>query len=368
MIALLAPHHRELAERVREAIAPFDLTAAPDRAEVMRALSEMGALGQLVPSAFGGERVRIEIGALCAIRYELAYRNPAADAIFAAEAYGSHPLIEFAEERLQQTLLPRVVRGAVTFGFALAETGRGDPNAIATTAERDRDAYVLRGAKSLFVNGAHATHFTVFARTGSGERSLTAFIVPATTAGLRLSPRDGLPDQPVVDLVFDGCRVSLAQRLGAEGDGRKIALHTLDFFRCTDAAAAVGLAQRAQEAAVEYSYARLHTGASFEVLGPLHALLAESTSEIQAAALLVQRGAQAHDARRGGTEEGAAAKLFALETAARVVSRTVQVHGDSGLSVGTVAERLYRSMRGPRNEDPAELHRAIISRFFAPAR
>ena len=367
MIGLLAPHHRDLAERVREEIAPFDLTVSADRGEVMRALAEMGALGQLVPAAFGGERPQVELAPLCAIRYELAYRNPAIDAIFAAEAYGSHPLVEHAEERLQQTLLPRVVRGAVTFGFALAETGRGDPTAIATTATRERDQYVIRGTKSLFVNGAHATHFAVFARTGTGERALSAFVVPANMPGMKLAPRDSLSDHPFVDLVFDGCRVPVENRLGPEGEGRKIALATLDFFRCTDAAASLGIAQRAQEAAIEYSYARVHRGAPFDALGPLHALLAENAAELQAAALLVQRGSQRNDGHGRGVAEGALAKLFAASTATRIVGRAVQIQGDAGLQVGTISERRYRALHRPRNEDPAELHRAVIAHYFAPA-
>jgi acyl-CoA dehydrogenase len=179
---------------------------------------------------------------------------------------------------------------------------------------------------------------------------------------LELEAREALFELPLVDVHFRGCRVSASCRLGAEGAGREIALSSLALFRVTDAAGAVGLASRAQEAAIEHAYARLHADARLDALGPQHALLAEIRAELFAAAALVNRATQEPH------REGALAKLFATQAATRIVSRLAQLQSANGLEAGTVSERLQRAIRAPRNEDPAELYRAVLAPMLAPTR
>lgn len=365
-MAYLTHEQQALAQRIREACSALE-PGQPGTAlaDLHRALAEMGAYPLLLPHAFGGAHHQVDFRGLCAVREELAYRNPALDALFAIQGLATHPLLHHGEERLQQTLLPRVARGAALFAFALTEAEAGsDPSAISTRAQRDGESYVLTGQKRFVTGASLATHFTVFARTGEGKAGISAFIVPAETPGLHVSNLSLLGDHPIADLALDQVRIPVSSRLGAEGEGLKLAFGGLDAFRPAVGASAVGLGRRALEAMVAHARDRKQFGAPLAHLGAVQAMLAESAAELDAARLLVYRAAEAIDSGQASVSyESSVAKLFATEAAGRVVDRCVQVHGAAGLLVGSVPERLYRAVRAARiYEGASEVHQGIIAR------
>lgn len=364
---LLEPKHLALAENVRQRAAALE--PAEDKpygdAALAAELARLGCYRHLVPANYGGADPAVEVRSICAIREELAYRHAAADAVFAVQGLGSHPLLLSASESQKRALLPRVAQGAALFAFALTEPDAGsDVAAISTSAEREGDQYVLHGTKRFISNAGIATHYTVFARTASGSRGLSAFVVNADAPGLRVSPLQMLSQHPIGDLTLERCRIPSAARLGAEGEGMKIALATLDVFRTTVGAAAVGMARRALDEAVAYAKRRHQFGAPLASFQGVQFLLAESAAEIDAARLLVHRAAAAKDSgAERVTFEAAVAKLFATEAAQRIIDRCLQVHGGIGLVKGNPLERLYRDIRALRiYEGASEVLKLVIAR------
>lgn len=362
----LNPEQTARAQRVREAITSLEPgqpgTSLP---ELHRVLAELGVYPLLLPHAFGGARDRVDFVGLCALREELAYRNPALDALCAVQGLATHPLLHRGEERLQQTLLPRVARGAALFAFALTEREAGsDPSGLSTRAERDGDGYVLTGEKRFVVAASVATHLTVFARTGEGKGGISAFVVPADAQGLRRTDLSMLGDHPISDLRLEAVRVPASARLGAEGEGLKLAFAALDAFRPAVGASAVGLGRRALEAMVAHARDRKQFGAPLANLGAVQRMLAESAAELDAARLLVFRAAEALDRGQATVSyESSVAKLYATEAAGRIVDRCVQVHGAAGLLQGSLPDRLYRAVRAARiYEGASEIHHGIIAR------
>jgi acyl-CoA dehydrogenase len=361
-------NHEQLAhaQRIHEAILALEPgqpgTSLP---ELHRTLTELGLYPLLLPHAFGGARDRVDFRGLCAVREELAYRNPALDALFAIQGLATHPLLHRGEERLQQTLLPRVARGAALFAFALTESEAGsDPAGLSTRAERDGERYVLTGQKRFVVGASIATHFTVFARTGEGKAGVSAFIVPSDAQGLHVSELAMLGDHPICDVRLDAVHLPRSARLGAEGEGLKLAFAALDAFRPAVGASAVGLGRRALEAMVLHAKTRHQFGAPLANLGAVQRMLAESACDLDAARLLVLRAAEALDSGQASVSyESSVAKLFATEAAVRIVDRCVQVHGAAGMVVGALPERLYRTVRAARiYEGASEVHHGIIAR------
>ena len=365
--SLLEPRHLELAGEMRRRAAVLEPSENKPYSDVALAVevARLDCYRHLVPASYGGADQAIEVRSICVVREELAYRNAAADALFAVQGLGSHPLLLAADEARKRVLLPRVAQGTALFAFALTEPDAGsDVAAISTSARRDGDDYLLDGTKRFISNAGIATHYTVFARTAPGPRGLSAFVVPAHAPGLRVVPLEMLSQHPIGDLVLEGCRVTSSARLGAEGEGMKIALGTLDVFRTTVGAAAVGMARRALDEAVAYAKHRHQFGAPLASLQGVQSLLAESAAEIDAARLLVHRAAAAKDSGAGRvTYEAAVAKLFATEAAQRIIDRCLQVHGGVGVLKGNPLERLYRDVRALRiYEGASEVLKLVIAR------
>jgi len=311
----------------------------------------------------------IDVRTLCLTRETLAYHHALADFAFAMQGLGSGAISLFGSDDLRLRYLPGVADGRLVAAFALSEPEAGsDVAQIAMTARRDGSGdYVLDGEKTWISNGGLADVYTVFARTGEapGARGLSAFVVDAGTSGLRVAERiPVVAPHPLARLAFEGVRVAAEQMLGAPGEGFKVAMTTLDVFRSTVGAAALGFARRALDEALGRVTARELFGAPMAELPLVQAKLAEMALGIDASALLVYRAAWTKDVAGGRvTREAAMAKLHATETAQRVVDDAVQLFGGLGVTVGSVVERLYREVRALRiYEGASEVQQLIIGR------
>ena len=368
-------HHRALGAEIdawsaRE-IGPLadhggDVDAAC-RALVTR-LAAGGWLRHVVPAAYGGSKEVLDVRALCLIRETLARHGALADFAFALQGLGSGAITLFGSDDLKRAYLPAVADGGKIAAFALSEPEAGsDVAAIATRAEEDGDAYVLNGTKTWISNGGIADFYTLFARTGEapGARGLTAFVVDAETPGLDIVERiEVIAPHPLATLSLRDCRVAKSQRLGAPGEGFKIAMATLDVFRATVGAAALGLARRALDEALARAMSRRLFGAPLADLQMTQASLADMALDVDAAALLVYRAAWTRDRIAGRvTREAAMAKLFATEAAQRVVDAAVQIFGGLGVVSGHPVEKLYREVRALRiYEGASEVQKVVIAR------
>jgi acyl-CoA dehydrogenase len=367
---LLDHGHLELAQRARTAFAAFEPSGTYDEKKLVEDLASTGFYSQLVPRAFGGPNEKVDVRSLCVLREELAYRSPAADSVFAVQGLGSHPVLLAGTPEQKAELLPMVARGTALFAFALTEPDAGsDVAALQTSASKEGDGWVLTGHKRFISNAGVATHHTVFARTGEGTKGITAFVVPAKTPGQRVVPMELMGEHPIGELYFEGCRVPDAARVGEVGQGLKLALGTLDVFRSTVGAAAVGMARRALDEALEWTTRRIQFGKPLSELPAVQALLAESAVELDASRLLVHRAALAKDqGQERITYEAAVGKLFATEAAQRIIDRCLQVHGGQGVVKGTAVERLYRDVRALRiYEGASEVQRLVIARHLLRA-
>jgi len=321
-----------------------------------------------VPAAQGGRLEGLDVRSLCLLRETLAYHSGLADFAFAMQGLGSGPISLFGDEKLKSEYLPGVAGGSKIAAFALSEKEAGsDVSALATLATKDGEDYVIDGEKTWISNGGIADFYTVFARTGEGEgaRGLSAFVVDADNPGLTVSERiDVIAPHPLATLSFDGCRVLARKRLGAGGQGFKIAMATLDVFRTTVGAAALGFARRALDEALARAATRELFGAPLANLQITQAKLAEMALDVDASALLIYRSAWAKD---GGQErvsrEAAMAKLYATEAAQQVIDKAVQLFGGSGVVSGETVEKLYREIRALRiYEGASEVQKIIIAR------
>lgn len=367
--------HRELAVRLEafriDAIEPRakeDDEADPARAgrEVIAAYAQAGLLELLAPTGS-----RPDLRAICLAREAIASSSGLADAVFAVQGLGSFPLLHAGSEALCKQYLPRVASGSAVAAFALTEAEAGsDVRALQTTARRDRDAYVLDGTKTLISNAGIADFYIVFARLATdGEprdagAKISAFVVDAASPGVRVVRSIALmAPHPIGELAFEQCRVPWHHRLGEDGDGLKVALATLEFFRATVGAAACGLAGRALQEAHHYVRNRRQFGQALVDFQATKFALADMRVELDAARLLVYRTAwlKDHGAERV-TQEASIAKLFATEAAQRIVDRAVQLHGGIGVTRGVVVERLYREVRALRiYEGTSEIQRLLIA-------
>lgn len=368
------PAHRELAEGLR-AWAERELVHRWEREEgdpdgVTRELvAELGRAGWLrycVPAPYGGVFSRLDARSLCLAREVLAYHSALADFAFAMQGLGSAPISLFGTEALRARYLPEVASGHRLAAFALSEPQAGsDVAAIQTTARRDAGGYVLNGVKTWISNAGLAHHYVVFARTGPGKEGLSAFVVDSHTPGLEVTARiRTLSPHPLGTLTLDGCWVPENQRLGDEGDGYAIAMQTLDVFRATVGAAAVGFSRRAVDEAAEYVRRRVAFGRALSDFQLVRWKLAWMATEVDASCLMVYRAAWAHDrGLRRGPQDASMAKLFATEAAQRVVDQAVQLHGAWGVVSGSVVERLYRDVRALRiYEGTSEIQALVVGR------
>jgi acyl-CoA dehydrogenase len=346
---------------------PHDDVDAACRARVA-ALGEAGLLKAVVPAEFGGLHPQLDVRTLCIAREALAFRDGLADFAFAMQGLGTGSISLFGSNTVKRYYLPPVRDGKTIAAFALSEPEAGsDVAALATTARPDGNLFRIDGEKTWISNGGIADHYVVFARTGEapGARGLSAFVVDAGAAGLTVAERiDVIAPHPLARLKFDGVRVPAANRLGGPGDGFKVAMATLDIFRSTVGAAALGFARRALHETLEHASSRKLFGAPLGDLQMTQAAIADSATEVDAAALLVYRAAWTKDQGAARvTSEAAMAKMFATEAAQRVIDRAVQLHGGLGVTKGVKVEELYREIRALRiYEGATEVQKIVIAR------
>jgi acyl-CoA dehydrogenase len=343
--------------------------------ELVRALGEAGWLKAAVPLPYLGKLDPLDVRTLCLAREILAQHDSLADFAFAMQGLGTASISLFGSDDLKSRYLPPACAGMHIAAFALSEPEAGsDIAALATTAVKDGREHVrLNGVKTWISNGGIADQYVVFARTGEGPgaRGLSAFLVDADAPGLSVAARiDVIAPHPLATLRLIDCRVPLANRIGAAGEGFKVAMATLDIFRPTVGAAALGLARRAFDEAIERSATRQLFGAPLASLQLTQAAIADSSSEIDAAALLVYRAAWRKDQRAARiAREASIAKMFATEIAQRVIDRAVQIFGGDGVRVGSKVEALYREIRALRiYEGATEVQKIIIARELFQAR
>jgi len=335
---------------------------------LVRLLGEAGWLTHVVAGTqWGGAAEVIDTRAICLARETLARHNGLADFAFAMQGLGSGAISLAGTPEQQGAYLPRVARGDAIAAFALSEpTSGSDAAALQCAALRDDTHYVLNGEKTWISNGGIADFYVVFARTGEapGARGISAFIVDADTPGLEIAERmDVMAPHPLARLVFRDCRVPVGQRIGAAGEGFKIAMRTLDVFRTSVAAAALGFARRALDEALQRATTREMFGGVLADLQLTQASLARMATTIDSAALLTYRAAWQRDQGEPVTREAAMAKYVATEGAQEVIDAALQLWGGMGVMSGVPVERLYREIRALRiYEGASEVQQLIIAR------
>jgi len=340
---------------------------------LVRALGDGGWLAHAVAGrGHGGSGDAIDTRTICLARETLARHDGLADFAFAMQGLGSGAISLAGSEAQQARWLPRVASGGAIAAFALSEPDAGsDVAAMACAARRDGDGYVLDGEKTWISNGGIADFYVVFARTGDagdpqtkGARGITAFVVERDAPGFAIAERiDVIAPHPLARLRFAGCRVPAAQRIGSEGEGFKIAMRTLDVFRTSVAAAALGFARRAFAEGMARATSRRMFGGALGDFQLTQAKLAQMAVTIDAAALLTYRAAWLRDQGRSVTREAAMAKLAATEGAQQVIDAAVQLWGGRGVQSGETVERLYREIRALRiYEGASEVQQLIIGR------
>ncbi len=384
-----AERHRTLARELdawcdahRDALTPTEpLVSGPHgRASVdeecrrlVRTLGDGGWLRYGVAgAAYGGHGDTIDTRAVCLLRDTLAARSGLADFALAMQGLGSGAISLAGTEAHKRRYLPRVANGEAIAAFALSEPEAGsDVAALSLAAREDGDAYVLDGEKTWISNGGIADFYVVFARTGEapGARGISAFIVDADTPGLTIAERiDVIAPHPLARLRFEGARVPKSQRLGAAGEGFKLAMRTLDIFRTSVAAASLGFARHALHEALERASSRRMFGQTLGDFQLTQAKLAEMALTIDSSALLVYRAAWMRDDGKRVTREAAMAKWHASEGAQRVIDAAVQLWGGQGVCSGTPVETLYREIRALRiYEGATEVQQLIVGRDLLKA-
>ena len=399
----LTSEQQDLAERVRD-LASGQLRALAEAGtpghvnrELIKAMGDLGLLARLFPPGGlgGGEPSKRGVtgGAppggkqstaldLCILREALATQSTEAETALALQGLGSYPVLQSGREEVVRRWLPAVAAGDAVAAFALTEPEAGsDAAALTLRAEPDGPGWRLTGEKIWISNAPEADFYTVFARTtqGAGARGVSAFVVPADRPGLGGEHLDMISPHPIGRLVFDGVPVQPAELLGEQDRGFRVAMRTLDLFRPSVGAFAVGMAQAATDAAVAHAGTRTAFGGPLKDQQAVSHLLAEMATRTEAARLLVYAAAAAYDAAAGASAgasagggasagkglaaKSAMAKLFATETAQFVVDAAVQLHGARALRRGHLLEHLYREVRAPRiYEGASEVQRTIIAR------
>jgi len=376
---------RELA---RERLSPPLVSAGPVGAvnrALVQELGRLGLLARLFPclgdagdgSGGGGggggghdDRAGRQAAAfdLCLLREALATVSTEAETALALQGLGAYPIVQAGTREQIDRWVPAVADGSAVAAYALSEAGAGsDAGALALRADRDvRGGWRLSGEKRWISNAPEADVYTVFARTtpDAGSRGVTAFVVPGDRAGLSGEHLDLVSPHPIGSVTFDGVRVEADEVLGDVDRGFSVAMGTLDLFRPSVGAFAVGMAQAAFEAALSHADSRQAFGAPLRQMQSVAHTLAEMALRIDAARLLVYRAAAAYDAGRPRVSTTSAmAKLFATEAAQWVVDAAIQIHGAAALQRGHLLEHLYREVRAPRiYEGASEVQRSIIAR------
>ncbi len=357
----LSAAHQELRDHTEKVAATLtSLTGEPGRINrpLLAALASHGLLGRLFPTTSAME--------LCLIREALARHHTEAETAFALQGLGAYPILLAGQQSVVDTWLPRITAGEAAVGFALTEPEAGsDAASLALSATRDGDDYVLTGEKVFISNAPDADVYSVFARTSDrGSRGITAFAVPGDAPGLSGTRQRLVSPHPIGRLVFDDVRVPATSVLGEVDAGWRVAMRTLDMFRPSVGAFALGMGQAALDAAVAHTSARQAFGKALKDFQGVSHQLADVATRLQAARLLVHDAAAAYDSGAERTGHlSAMAKLFATETAQQAVDIAIQVHGARALEEGHPLEHLYREVRAPRiYEGASEIQREIIAR------
>jgi acyl-CoA dehydrogenase len=365
--------HRSLAaelERWCEAELGREEAADVDQAcrALVRRLGEAGWLRYCVPGAFGGMDEKLDVRSLCIIRETLARHGALADFAFAMQGLGSGAIALFGSETQKRAYLPAVARGDRIAAFALTEPDSGSDVASIGTAAREQDGgWRLDGAKTFISNGGIADFYVLFARTGEapGAKGISAFVVDRGTPGLDDSERiDVIAPHPLATLRFTNMHLPASALLGERGRGFAQAMATLDLFRTTVGAAALGLARRALDEATKRALTRRLGGGTLADNAITQSKLAEMVLDVETSALLVYRAAWLRDVKgRRNTREAALAKLHATESAQSVIDKAVQIFGGLGVTKGVPVEALYREIRALRiYEGASEVQKIVIAR------
>jgi acyl-CoA dehydrogenase len=333
--------------------------------EIVRRLGAGGWLRYVVPEPHGVAPARLDVRTLCLARETLGQLHGMADFAFGMQGLGSGPISQFGSDELKQRYLPRVASGEAIAAFAISEALAGsDVSSMTTSARRDGNDLVINGRKTWISNAGIAAFYVVFARLEGAERSFVAVVVDADNPGLVVSERIPVnAPHPLGTLDLVDCRVPASAIVGEAGKGMRVALGTLDIFRSTVGAASLGFARRALAEATEHSMTRRAFGKRLADFQLTQARLAEMAMAVDASALLVYRAAWTRDAgAERVTREAAMAKLFATETAQRVIDDAVQLFGGRGVVVGEAVERLYREIRALRiYEGTSEIQKLVIA-------
>ncbi len=373
----LEPHHKALATELdrwagrtlSDELQDHSVRAVDDACrKLVRQLGEGGWLKYAIGgAAYGASADTIDTRAVCLIRETLARHSGLADFAFAMQGLGSGAISIFGSPEQKQRYLPRVANGNAIAAFAISEPDAGsDVAALQCAAGKDADSYVINGEKTWISNGGIADFYLLFARTGeaAGAKGISAFIVDANTPGMEITERiEVMAPHPLARLTFKDCRIPATQRLGDPGQGFKIAMSTLDIFRSSVAAAALGFARCALHEALSRSTSRKMFGQALADFQLTQAKLAKMATDIDSAALLTYRAAWLKDKGQPVTVEAAMAKMTATEIAQQAIDSAVQIFGALGVVSGQVVERLYREIRPLRiYEGATEVQQLIIAR------
>ena len=335
---------------------------------IVKALGDAGFTTYAVPASAGGHHDKLDVRSLCLIRETLARHNALSDFAFAMQGLGSGPVSLFGSEAQQADYLNAVASGDKIAAFALSEPDAGsDVAGMTCRARQDGDDWVLNGTKTWISNAGIADFYTVFARTNDagGAKGISCFIVEAGSPGFEVTERiDLVAPHPLGTLTFTDCRIPAAQLVGTEGKGFAIAMATLDVFRSTVAAAALGMARRALDETLDYTAERNIYGGTLGELQLVQSKIGEMALGVDSSALMIYRAAWTKDcAAERVTREAAMAKYHATETAQQVIDAAVQLHGGKGVTKGYIVEALYRDIRALRiYEGASEVQTTIIAR------
>lgn len=331
------------------------------------ALARAGFLRHVFPKELAGENARYDVRSLAIVREHLARHSGFADCMFVMQGLGSGPITLGGTREQREHWLPKVVAGKSIAAFALTEPEAGsDVASLKTTATKNGKQYVLDGTKTFISNAGVADFYCVFAKTDpdAGSRGISCFLVEKDTPGFKVAARlKVMAPHPIGTLEFDKCKIPASALIGRENEGFKLAMRTLDTFRPTVGAAAVGLARRALAESLSRSKSRFQFGQPIGNFQGIQFHLARMAVELEAARLLVYRAVASMDDRgEANSTWSSMAKLYATEAAQRIIDAAVQIHGGEGVLVGGVVERLYREIRALRiYEGTSEIQHLVIA-------
>ena len=364
---------KELLERAREVagaeLQPIAEVGAPGESnrELLGTLAEHDLLPRLFPASLGGSQDgAVSALELCALREGLAQRCTAAETALALQGLGAYPIVQSGSPETAARWIPEIAQGRAVAAFALTEPGAGsDAAALSLKAEPDGDGWRLTGEKKWISNAPAADVYSVFARTSDepGSAGVTGFVVAGDSPGLGGEHLELVAPHPIGTVTFDGVHVGPESILGEVGEGFKVAMRTLDLFRPSVGAFAVGMGQAALDAALAHASEREAFGQELRRFQAISQQLADMATQIEAARLLVYSAASRYDAGERVTKHSAMAKLFATEMAQKVIDAAIQIHGAKALERGHLLEELYREVRATRiYEGTSEIQREIITR------